>query len=505
MSKQQLIKELYQLLSIDDDSLGQMIENAWKLPSHSAIYEYWTGLLGQSPDALDFITHFTSNSNKESTQHQNKEPSKSAKKLIVSRNAPRTSPSPVPNSPASSKNDKNPWNAPAPPPPTRSFNRSRTNKYTSSTVSELLDQPEKKPSKQAQKRDKQTRVDNLKDVEDILRQLELKNTDSRYAVCNCMARIHPLFEVAPNCLNCGKIICVKEGLRPCSFCGASLINDEEKAQIVQLLQSEKLELEGSAQVAKKDVKQVKSKPKVQKIQFNAGAGNDFWKKTDQIFESIDQSKVKELRDKQLKEKETEELKEQDLEVQYYENAKNMDGDLVKAKANLENLLNFQANSAARTKIIDHASDFELPTGSNLNIWSSSVEKALQLKKQQRVLRSQEEKEKERVGRGKRVLDITIGKDGKAVLTEVAVEDEVDPEEVEEISKLENDIQKVKDAKAEQEFSMIWDYQKDAKKWEKPQYNGENEDGSGESALDIKHTERVQFNNSNDIEEVVTVI
>lgn len=477
MSKSELIKELYSLLPIDDDSLGQIIENAWKLSSQNEIFEYWTGLLGQSPDALDFIAHFTSNSNENS--------SKSIKSALTQA--------------TSKRNVKNPWNEAVKEPIKPKF---KSNKFVDKTVSQLLDKPKPEVSKTAQKKEKLTRIENLKDVEDILRQLEVSNTDSKYSVCNCMARLHPLFDVVPNCLNCGKIICVKEGLQSCSFCGAKLINDEEKSQIIELLKSEKNEIEKS-QTPNKEVKQVKSKPKVQKIQYNAGSGQDFWKKTDKLFDDINKSKLQDAKQRELKEKEEKELKEQDKEIQYYEHNRSIDSDLAKAKANLENLLNFQENSAERTKIIDNASDFELPSGSNLNIWSSSVEKALQLKKQQKVLREQQSREKENSGRGKRVLDITIGKDGKAVITEATVKEEPNEQELKEIEDLEKDIQKLKDAKNEVEFNSVWDYKKDSTKWERPTYQGElgEEDAVPE---DLKNSERVQSNHD-DLEELVTVI
>ena len=59
-----------------------------------------------------------------------------------------------------------------------------------------------------------------------------------------------------------------------------------------------------------------------------------------------------------------------------------------AKQHRDRLLTYQAENARRTHIIDEAADFETPT-SGLSLWSSPVERAAQLKRQQKVLREQE--------------------------------------------------------------------------------------------------------------------
>ncbi len=67
---------------------------------------------------------------------------------------------------------------------------------------------------------------------------------------------------------------------------------------------------------------------------------------------------------------------------------NVDGTLDKALQHRNKLLSYQAENARRTHIIDEAADFETPT-SGLSMWSSPVERAAQLKRQQKVLREQE--------------------------------------------------------------------------------------------------------------------
>lgn len=59
-----------------------------------------------------------------------------------------------------------------------------------------------------------------------------------------------------------------------------------------------------------------------------------------------------------------------------------------AKQHRDRLLSYQRESARRTHIIDEAADFETPTAGQ-SLWSSPVERAAQLKRQQKVLREQE--------------------------------------------------------------------------------------------------------------------
>jgi len=60
----------------------------------------------------------------------------------------------------------------------------------------------------------------------------------------------------------------------------------------------------------------------------------------------------------------------------------------KARLHRDKLLTFQAQNAKRTHVIDEAADFETPAQGQ-SMWTSPVERAAQLKRQQRVLREQE--------------------------------------------------------------------------------------------------------------------
>lgn len=99
-----------------------------------------------------------------------------------------------------------------------------------------------------------------------------------------------------------------------------------------------------------------------------------------------------------------------------------------ARQHRDNLLAFQRENARRTHIIDEAADFETPT-SGLSMWSSPVERAEQLKRQQKVLREQEwnaqpEYEKRQVVMS---IDLVGGKVVKRMAQVERPKDRVEPE------------------------------------------------------------------------------
>ena len=77
-----------------------------------------------------------------------------------------------------------------------------------------------------------------------------------------------------------------------------------------------------------------------------------------------------------------------------------------ARKHRDNLLAFQRENARRTRIIDEAADFETPS-SGLNMWSTPVERAEQLKRQQKILREQEWNAKPEYEKRKVVMSIDL--------------------------------------------------------------------------------------------------
>lgn len=183
----------------------------------------------------------------------------------------------------------------------------------------------------------------LADLESAIRALEittnptLDNKKSRK--CNCVATRHPLQGAAPNCLACGKVICMKEGLGPCTFCGAPLLKPDEVQAMMRELKDERGR-EKMAVDAKANRRAEVSKTPA-----------PFTKPREDISEA--ETKAREHRDK---------------------------------------LLNFQAQNARRTTVKDEAADFDVSgamAGSGGSMWATPEDRAKELKRQQKLMREME--------------------------------------------------------------------------------------------------------------------
>lgn len=185
----------------------------------------------------------------------------------------------------------------------------------------------------------------LTDLDQAIRSLEITtnpshatNTASGLAArrCNCVATRHPLLEAAPNCVNCGKVICIKEGLGPCTFCGEPLLSPAEVQNMIKELRAErgreKMAMDREAH-KRADVAAAKpfKRPGVDK---------------------------------------------EDLTV-----AEAM------ALQHRDRLLGYQAQNAKRTTVRDEAADFDVSDAGGM--WASPEERALALKRQQKLLRDME--------------------------------------------------------------------------------------------------------------------
>lgn len=203
----------------------------------------------------------------------------------------------------------------------------------------------------------------LNDLDSAIRALEMQTNPSLSATtpeenakrrCNCMATRHPLLEAAPNCLNCGKIICVKEGLGPCTFCEKPLLSQADIQSMVRILREER----GRERMEAHNAAQKRAEVASNKPRHMTGAA----------FLSSHTTSPALSPSPATSDSETEKLKA--------------------AQAHRDKLLSFQANNAKRTRIFDEAADFDTPT-SGTNMWASPQERALQLKRQQKILREQE--------------------------------------------------------------------------------------------------------------------
>ncbi|AEO67306.1 e56f0870-dfc7-4306-999f-593f7f8c3289 [Thermothielavioides terrestris] len=222
----------------------------------------------------------------------------------------------------------------------------------------------------------------LADLDRAIRALEITTNPTHAANsaagiaarrCNCVATRHPLLEAAPNCLRCGKVICVKEGLGPCTFCGAPLLSPAEVQGMIRELRAER----GRERMAL-DREAHRRAARGPGPGPGAGAGAD------------------------------------DLTV-----AEAM------ALQHRDKLLGFQAQNAKRTTVRDEAADFDASAVGSM--WASPEERALALKKQQQLLREMEWNAKPEYEKRQQVVSIDLT--GKKVFKKtVKVERPPTPEE-----------------------------------------------------------------------------
>ncbi|KAK4096187.1 zf-C2HC5-domain-containing protein [Parathielavia hyrcaniae] len=225
----------------------------------------------------------------------------------------------------------------------------------------------------------------LADLDQAIRSLELttnpahaSNSASNLAArrCNCIATRHPLLEAAPNCVNCGKVICIKEGLGPCTFCGEPLLSSAEVQSMIRELRAER--------------------------------GREKQAMDREAHKRADATRPpKPFRRPGVDDKD-------DLTV-----AEAM------ALQHRDKLLSFQTQNARRTTVRDEAADFDVSDSGSM--WASVEERALALKMQQKLLRDMEWNARPEYEKRQQVVSIDLA--GRKVFKKMAkIERPPSPEE-----------------------------------------------------------------------------
>lgn len=468
MDKNQLRVKLSEILPLDAESLDQTINYSLTLPTNDEVANHFLGLMGHSPLVFEFIQALTDYKNQSGTSEV-----KYVKPPMGRRNESEK---------GGKKESKNAW---------QDTKLQKDDKSAAENSKILMKTTNNKKPAEPKKSSKAQKLVDIGELDNILRSLEYGDNNSK---CDCMATRHGLNKSIPNCLSCGKIICLKESSRStCSFCGAELISWNEKLEIIRLLQEEKDRLL-SRQVPKKAVG---GKKKQEKFTVSMGPGSkNFFKEQEKLYASLE----KKNKSKPVVEK--------------------LQGDLVKAEANLNNLLGYQEDSQQRTKIIDQVSDYSILNDAN-NMWtSSSIEKIIEMKKQQRNLRKMEKLEAERRGRGKKFMALSLH-DGKVTMTETRsggdgeMQYDSDMEVSESDEELEKDIRELegellKEKKSEQSevIKKGWDYAEDHQKWQdrKPHYEkGKIDPSKGEYTNESDNYKRSHIQREGTMEDLVLAI
>lgn len=207
---------------------------------------------------------------------------------------------------------------------------------------------------------------NLTDLTSAIAALEIATNPSMSSErrrCDCNTSIHPLFETAPNCTSCGKIICAFEGLQPCSYCNAPILTKDQVVSMIRALKEER----GVERMAN----------------HNAGVASG---RGTPMFASTPESSGDEG-----------------------SNA------AARARAHRDKLLAFQRDNAQRTRVHDEAADYDLTLTPGATQWMSPMQRAAALKKQQKYLREVQEASRPEWEKKKTVMSMSI-KNGKLVRT-----------------------------------------------------------------------------------------
>ncbi|OTA06141.1 C2HC5 finger protein [Trichoderma parareesei] len=234
----------------------------------------------------------------------------------------------------------------------------------------------------------------LADLDAAIRSLEITTNptldkDAKSRKCNCVATRHPLQAAAPNCLSCGKVICLKEGLGPCTFCGTPLLSSDEIQAMVRELKDERGKEKMAANAAAHRKADVAKTP----APFTPPRGLD-------------------------------------------NDAPSLAEAAAKAREHRDKLLNFQAQNARRTTVRDEASDFDvsIAMSGTGNMWATPEERAKELKRQQKILREMEWNARPEYEKRQQVISIDLA--GRRVVKTVApIQRPVTPEEEDEAEEI----------------------------------------------------------------------
>lgn len=204
--------------------------------------------------------------------------------------------------------------------------------------------------------------------------------------CNCVATRHPLQSAAPNCLSCGKVICLKEGLGPCTFCGTPLLSPSEVQSMIQELRAERGREKQAADRQAHKRADVSATPRP----FTKPRMGD-------------------------------------------ENGSGALGEAeARALEHRDRLLGFQAQNARRTTVRDEAADFDVSgamAGFGGSLWASPEDRARELKRQQKILREMEWNARPDYEKRQQVVSIDLV-GGKVVKKFVAKERPATPDDEE---------------------------------------------------------------------------
>lgn len=519
------IKQVPQILPLEESDVKALCEQVLSTSSDDPeqIASKFLELLGHEDLSFEFVMKFN-----ELLNQNDKKEEKKTKNVHLEHTAPTSwkneSKQPT-NNYINKKGDEKP----------KKLKDEKKSSTTRPTVQPSNQSTQSNPIKEKKEHKSKGKLQSLQEIDEAIKMLELRDSGSSKN-CNCQGTRHPVFDIAPNCLHCGKVVCVIEGLNKgkCGHCHEQLISDNERTQMVEILNQEKNELNGSSSSlsnASNGANVPKKKTKTYKI--TSGMGKNLFAEQDKLFDFIERKRERERkRNEVLKlQEEKEESEAKERQASEHDHKAEENPELLAAQERLDRLLYFQDTSAERTKIIDNASDFDM--NQEVGLWGSARERALALKKQQRNLRKWEKVEKERNGRREKyVVSMNIGSNGKVTMTEVPkdtenviagsdddisdISDEEDISDLKHIHALKSEINTTKSLENLHLQSKAWDYERDKKQFDRPTYVKKNSDTAQQNrkteekahdmqAYDLKSRVQVDQNADASVEQNILAV
>ncbi|POS86929.1 hypothetical protein EPUL_003077 [Erysiphe pulchra] len=201
---------------------------------------------------------------------------------------------------------------------------------------------------------------------------KLNSQDPSRRACNCIGTRHPILTAAPNCLSCGKVICVIEGLGPCTFCETPLLSSVEVQTMISHLREERGREKMIADNMGRKRAEVASTPKPFSTPREHSSSLH-----------IGESQISSAK--------------------------------IQAQAHRDKLLGFQAQNAKRTTVRDEVADFNIDESEVKRdmLWATPIERANALKKQQKLRQEMEWQAKPEYEKRQVVLSLDVVK-GKVI-------------------------------------------------------------------------------------------
>ncbi|KAG0210859.1 hypothetical protein BGX28_008826 [Mortierella sp. GBA30] len=256
----------------------------------------------------------------------------------------------------------------------------------------------------ARKQAKKTAAEPLSELEKAIRAIDLAtesvNAAKERKPCYCLATKHKLNVFAPNCLNCGKIICALEGPGPCTYCGNPVVSIDQQQAMILELKREKAALAKQQQMATAKRRAKATAVSTAGYASKLGGGMTSATGTAGGWVGLDGS------DAMTEEEELEEAKKASL-----------------AQAHKDRLLEYDRTSARRSHVIDQATDFVLP-GDRPNLWLTEEERQDEAAKARQNL----EKATAAASGYQRAKVMTIDVVNRRVVVEAAATSHIDEDE-----------------------------------------------------------------------------